>query len=49
MNDSGFWIVCKLSNLTESEALKTITPLLAVMGITGLMVIMISAKLFPLI
>ncbi|MEP7266668.1 MAG: SLC13 family permease [Saprospiraceae bacterium] len=49
MNDSGFWIVCKLSNLTESEALKTITPLLAVMGITGLMVILISAKLFPLI
>ncbi len=49
MNDAGFWIICKLSNLTEKEALKTISPLLVVMGITGLIVIMIGAKLFPLI
>lgn len=49
MNDSGFWIICKLSNLTEKEALKTISPLLVVMGITGLVVIMIGAKLFPLV
>lgn len=49
MNDSGFWIICKLSNLTEKEALKTISPLLVVMGFTGLLVIMIGAKLFPLI
>ncbi|MEM9832895.1 MAG: SLC13 family permease [Bacteroidota bacterium] len=49
MNDSGFWIVCKMSNLTEKEALKTFSPLLTVMGITGLIVILIAAKLFPLI
>ena len=49
MNDSGFWIVCKMSNLTENEALKTFSPLLTIMGITGLIVIMIGAKLFPLI
>ena len=49
MNDAGFWIVCKLSNLTEQEALKTISPLLVVMGLTGLVVIMIGAQLFPLI
>jgi GntP family gluconate:H+ symporter len=49
MNDSGFWIICKLSNLTEKEALRTITPLFAVMGFTGLIVVMIGAKLFPLI
>ena len=49
MNDSGFWIICKLSNLTEKEALKTISPLLVVMGFTGLIVIMIGAKLFPLV
>lgn len=49
MNDSGFWIVCKMSNLTEQEALKTFSPLLTIMGITGLVVIMIGAKLFPLI
>ncbi|GAB3318451.1 SLC13 family permease [Larkinella ripae] len=49
MNDAGFWIICKLSNLTEQEALKTISPLLVVMGLTGLVVIMIGAQLFPLI
>lgn len=49
MNDSGFWIVCKMSNLTEKEALKTFSPLLTIMGLTGLIVILIGAKLFPLI
>lgn len=49
MNDSGFWIICKLSNLTEKEALKTISPLLVVMGVTGLIIVMIGAKLFPLV
>nr|WKN39006.1 SLC13 family permease [Tunicatimonas sp. TK19036] len=49
MNDSGFWIVCKMSNLTEQEALKTFSPLLTIMGITGLIVILIAAKLFPLV
>ncbi len=49
MNDSGFWIVCKMSNLTEKEALKTFSPLLTIMGITGLIVILIAAKLFPLV
>jgi GntP family gluconate:H+ symporter len=49
MNDAGFWIVCKVSNLTEKEALKTLSPLNTVMGITGLIIILIAAKLFPLI
>lgn len=49
MNDSGFWIVCKMSNLTEEEALKTFSPLLTIMGITGLVVILIAAKLLPLV
>lgn len=49
MNDSGFWIICKLSNLQEKEALKSITPLLAVMGMVGLVIIMLSAKIWPLV
>ncbi|MCX6217405.1 SLC13 family permease [Spirosoma sp.] len=49
MNDAGFWIICKLSNLTEQEALKTISPLLVVMGLTGLVIILIGAQLFPLV
>lgn len=49
MNDSGFWIVCKMSNLTEQEALKTFSPMLTIMGIVGLIVTMIAAKIFPLV
>ena len=49
MNDSGFWIVCKMSNLTEQEALKTFSPMLTIMGITGLIIIIIAAKIIPLV
>lgn len=49
MNDSGFWIVCKMSNLTEKEALRTFSPLLTIMGIVGLIITMIAAKFIPLI
>ncbi len=49
MNDSGFWIVCKMSNLTEKETLKTFSPLLSIMGTVGLIAILIAANLFPLI
>jgi GntP family gluconate:H+ symporter len=49
MNDSGFWIVCKMSNLTEKEALKTFSPMLTIMGIVGLIVILIAANVFPLV
>ena len=49
MNDAGFWIICKVSNLTERETLKTFSPMLTIMGLTGLVVIMIAAKLLPLV
>ena len=32
MNDSGFWIVCKMSNLTEKEVLKTNATQIPVQG-----------------
>ena len=49
MNDPGFWIICKMSNLTEKEALKTYAPMGVVMGVTGLLFILLAAKLFPLV
>jgi GntP family gluconate:H+ symporter len=49
MNDAGFWIACKTTNLTEKEALKTITPMQSIMGITGLLLTMLGAWLFPLV
>lgn len=49
MNDSGFWIVTNISNLTTEESLKTFSVMSAIMGITGLVVIYIGALLFPLV
>lgn len=49
MNDSGFWVICKMSGMTEKETLKTVTPMSIIMGLTGLAVVMIGASLFPLI
>ena len=49
MNDSGFWVYAKMSGLTEVEALKTWTPLLAILGLTGAIVTMIMAAVLPLV
>lgn len=49
MNDSGFWIVAKMSGLTETEALKTWTPLLAVLGCTSLLMTILLTRILPLI
>lgn len=49
MNDSGFWIFAKMGGLTEVETLRSWTPLLAVLGCTGLIVTLILATLFPLV
>ncbi len=49
MNDAGFWIMCKTSNMTETEALKTIAPLQTVMGISGLIITMIAAYFYPML
>ena len=48
MNDSGFWIYKQMSGLTEVEALKTWTPLLVVLGITGYVVTQVMAVVLPL-
>ena len=49
MNDSGFWVICKMSGMTEGETLKTCSALMTLMGIVGLLVIMILARLLPLV
>jgi len=48
MNDSGFWVVGKLSGFTEKEALKTWTVALTVNSAAGLAVCRIFSKLVPL-
>jgi GntP family gluconate:H+ symporter len=48
MNDSGFWVVCKLSGFTETETLRTWTVMLAGLGFFGLIEVLIVSKLVPL-
>jgi GntP family gluconate:H+ symporter len=49
MNDSGFWVFAKMGGLTESETLKSWTPLLVVLGISGFLVTVILSQILPLI
>lgn len=49
MNDSGFWIICKMSGFTEGETIRNFSMLLAVMGLVGLVTTMILAKVFPML
>ena len=48
MNDSGFWIVAKMSGLSETEALKTWTPLLLVLGFVSLLMTIFLSFVLPM-
>jgi gluconate:H+ symporter, GntP family len=47
MNDSGFWVVGKLSGLTERETLRSWTMMTIVVSVLGLIQIMIMSRVFP--
>lgn len=49
MNDSGFWIVCKMGGLTEAETVKVWTILLTVISLTGFVWIWLLSKVLPLV
>ena len=49
MNDSGFWVVCKLGGFTEKETLGTWTLLLLCMAIVGLVEVLLLSSLLPLV
>ena len=48
MNDSGFWIIARMSGFTEGEVLKTWTVTLAVMSVLGLLLTTLLAWALPL-
>jgi GntP family gluconate:H+ symporter len=43
MNDSGFWVISKMSGMTEKETLKALTPMATLMGLTGIIITMLAA------
>ena len=48
MNDSGFWVVGKLSGFTEKETLKTWTGVVTVASIVGLIECLVLSTVLPL-
>src|SRR5262249_19108463 len=48
MNDSGFWVVGKLSGFTAEETFKTWTVVLSVNSLSGLLVCLLCSKIIPL-
>ena len=48
MNDSGFWVIGQMSGMTESETLRYVTPMTALMGVVGLAGTLLAASLWPL-
>lgn len=48
MNDSGFWLFCRMGGISEQTALKTWTVLLALMGTAGLGIVLILSRILPL-
>jgi GntP family gluconate:H+ symporter len=49
MNDSGFWVVARMSGFTEREALSTWSTLLGILGLVGLAQVMLFSWLLPLV
>lgn len=48
MNDSGFWIICKMSGFTETETLKVWSSILALMAVLGLILTILLATVLPM-
>jgi gluconate:H+ symporter, GntP family len=49
MNNSGFWLFCRMSVLTETETLKSWTILTAALGIAGMVFTLLLAWILPLV
>lgn len=49
MNDSGFWVICKLSGFTEKQTLKFWTTTYALIGLVGLFETLLFSKIIPLV
>jgi gluconate:H+ symporter, GntP family len=49
MNDSGFWVVTKMSGMDTAEGIRFFSFLLTLMGFAGLITVMILAYLFPMV
>ena len=49
MNDSGFWVVGRMSGFSEGETFRTWTAVAAAVGAFGVIQVLVLATLFPLV
>lgn len=49
MNDSGFWVVSRLSGMTEQETLKTFSVMLTVISLVGFLVVWLGSVVLPMV
>ncbi len=49
MNDSGFWVVARMSGMTTSEALKNYSVVAGSLAVLGLVEVLIMSKLLPFV
>ena len=49
MNDSGFWVISKMSGMTEGETLMNFSVMATIMATVGLIVSMILSSVLPMI
>ena len=49
MNDSGFWIISRMTGFSEIQTLRTASAMMSLMGVVGLCVTMLGAWLLPLV
>lgn len=47
MNDSGFWVITRMSGMTEREGLTYVTPMTALAALAGLAVIILGVMFVP--
>ncbi len=48
MNDSGFWVINRMSGMTIRESIRSVSFLMTVMAVDGLVAVMLLAWLFPM-
>lgn len=49
MNDSGFWVITRMSGWTPGETMRNFSTLITIDALLGLVLTMIASRLFPLI
>lgn len=48
-NDSGFWVIGRMSGMTPLETFKTVSIMMIVMSLVGLGVVVLGATIFPMV